>query len=201
MISWWHAFVFFPSMRTLFPEESVLPSGFTYEEDFLNKEEEGALIKAIGMLELQQFIFQGYEAKRKVASFGWDWNFESRTLNKGAAIPLSFIPLVEKVARLLGIASESIAELLVTEYEVGTVINWHRDAPPFDIIIGLSLLSDCTFRLRPHRKEQQTRSATRSFPVRRRSLYVMSGEARSNWQHSIAPVKNLRFSVTLRTLK
>ncbi|HEY0057614.1 MAG TPA: alpha-ketoglutarate-dependent dioxygenase AlkB [Flavisolibacter sp.] len=188
-------------MLTLFPEESIFPPGFTYEEAFLSKEEEEVLIKAIGALELQQFVFQGYEAKRKIASFGWDWNFENRTLNKGAAIPRSFLPLVKKVSRRLGIAEDKIAELLVTEYEEGTVINWHRDAPPFDTIIGVSLLSDCTFRLRPQRKEQQTRSATRSFPVRRRSLYVMSDEARSDWQHSIAPVKSLRYSVTLRTLK
>ncbi|HVG12128.1 MAG TPA: alpha-ketoglutarate-dependent dioxygenase AlkB [Flavisolibacter sp.] len=188
-------------MLTLFPEESIFPAGFTYEECFLCKEEEEALIHAIRGLELQQFIFQGYEAKRKVASFGWDWNFENRTLNKGAAIPQAFLPLLEKVSHHLGIAAGKIAELLVTEYEKGTVINWHRDAPPFDTIIGLSLLSDCTFRLRPQLKEQQTRGAIRSFTVRRRSLYVMAGEARSEWQHSIAPVKGLRYSVTLRTLK
>jgi alkylated DNA repair dioxygenase AlkB len=188
-------------MLTLFPQEQIFPVGFSYEEAFLTKEEEEAIVNSIGALELQQFIFQGYEAKRKVSSFGWDWDFETRTLKRGKAIPDSFAPLLEKVSKHLGIGIDKIAELLVTEYEEGTVINWHRDAPPFDTIIGVSLLSDCTFRLRPHQKEQQTRGAIRSFPVRRRSLYVMGGEARSEWQHSIAPVKSLRYSVTLRTLK
>jgi alkylated DNA repair dioxygenase AlkB len=101
----------------------------------------------------------------------------------------------------LYIDPKQIAELLVTEYPVGSVINWHRDAPPFEVIIGISLLSDCTFKLKPQEKIKQTRSATISFPVKRRSLYVMEGPSRSEWQHSIAPVKNQRYSITLRTLK
>ena len=197
----WHAFVFSAGMLTLFPDESIFPAGFSYQEAFLSKEEEEALLIAIAGVDLHQFIFQGYEAKRKVASFGWDWNFETRTLAKGASIPDSFYPLVEKVSGHLAIPSGKIAELLVTEYEAGTVINWHRDAPPFDTIIGISLLSDCIFKLRPQQKELQTRQASRSLNVRRRSLYVMGGDARSEWQHSIAPVKSLRYSITLRTLK
>jgi alkylated DNA repair dioxygenase AlkB len=81
------------------------------------------------------------------------------------------------------------------------VINWHRDAPPFDIIAGISLLSDCIFRLRPHDKTKYKRSAIISFPVNQRSLYIIQGAARKDWQHSIAPVKQLRYSITLRTLK
>jgi alkylated DNA repair dioxygenase AlkB len=91
------------------------------------------------------------------------------------------------------------AELLVTEYP--SVINWHRDAPPFDIIVGISLLTDCTFRFRPHDKARQARKAILAVPLQRRSLYVIQAEARSNWQHSILPVTRLRYSITLRTLR
>ncbi|MBX9850590.1 MAG: alpha-ketoglutarate-dependent dioxygenase AlkB [Cytophagaceae bacterium] len=91
--------------------------------------------------------------------------------------------------------------MLVTEYPTGSVINWHRDAPPFDLIAGISLLSDCKFRLRPHDKSKQCRTSIISFPVKRRSLYIMQGPARTDWQHSIAPVKETRYSITLRTLK
>jgi alkylated DNA repair dioxygenase AlkB len=81
------------------------------------------------------------------------------------------------------------------------VINWHGDAPPFDAIAGILLLSDCTFRLRPYERAKQGRSAIISLPVQRRSLYLMQGEVRRDWQHAIAPVKGLRYSITLRTLK
>lgn len=188
-------------MQTLFPIEPLFPDGFTYEEDFISEEEEQRLLQRIQQTELHTFQFQGYEAKRRVASFGWDWNFEKRQLKKGKEIPATFSWLVAKVANKLSLQPSAFAELLITEYPVGSVINWHRDAPPFALIAGLSLQADCVFKLRPHEKERQTRKATLSIPVKRRSLYVMKGEAREAWQHSTAAVKKTRYSLTLRTLR
>jgi alkylated DNA repair dioxygenase AlkB len=188
-------------MNTLFPIETIFPPGFSYTEDFLSSEEEEDLVKEISKIELHNMNFQGFEAKRKVASFGYDWNFETRSLSKGKDIPVLFDGLLFKLSDHLQIPSSGFADLLVTEYPVSSVINWHRDALPFDIIAGISLHADCTFRLRPQDKAKQTRGAVISFPVQRRSLYVMKGESRTEWQHSIAPVKQVRYSVTLRTLK
>ncbi len=145
--------------------------------------------------------YHGYTANRKTASFGYDYNFENNKLSKGKAVPAAFNFIVEKTARHLLIEKNRFAELLVTEYPPGAVINWHRDAPQFDLIAGISLLTDCTFRLRPYDKTKQTRSSIISLPVQRRSLYTMQGGARWNWQHSITPVKQTRYSITFRTLK
>jgi alkylated DNA repair dioxygenase AlkB len=196
----WHAFFSCSGMETLFPIEPVTPSGFQYFPDFLSRAEEDILLEALPSIPLHTFMFQGYEAKRKVASFGYDWNFETRKLSKGKDIPTVFDPLMQKVSSFLKIPLPDFAEVLLTEYPAGSVINWHRDAPPFDIIVGISLLSDCVFRFRPHDKEKQHRSAVISLPLKRGSLYVMKGEARAEWQHSIMPVKEVRYSVTLRTL-
>jgi alkylated DNA repair dioxygenase AlkB len=188
-------------MNTLFPVENILPEGFRYYPDFITIDEEEKLIVEIRSLDLHPLIFQGYEAKRKVASFGYDWDFQHRTLSKGKAVPSSFTFLLNKVALKFSIDPEKIAELLVTEYPVGSVINWHRDAPPFDVIMGISLGSDCIFRFRPYDKKKQTRKAIISFPLQRRSLYFMHGQSRSEYEHSIPAVKEIRYSVTLRTLK
>lgn len=188
-------------MNTLFPVEPLYPDGFTYTPHFITNAEEVQLLQEVYQMDLKTFVFQGYEARRKVASFGYDWSFEKRTLSKGKEIPAAFDGLVEKVATHLQFDKKAISELLVTEYPAGAVINWHRDAPPFDTIIGISLLSDCVFKLRPYDKAKQERKATISLPVQRRSLYVMKGNARTEWEHSIAPVKQTRYSITLRTLK
>lgn len=187
-------------MQSLFPQEPIYPSGFTYVPDFITAKEETALVDLIPNIPLHTFIFQGYEAKRKVASFGYDYSFEKRDLTKGQEVPEEFRWLIDKVNAKLS-ATHDFAELLLTEYPTGSVINWHRDAPPFDIIVGISLLTDCTFRLRPHEKIKQTRKSLISIPLQRRSLYVIQAEARSNWQHSILPVTSLRYSITLRTLR
>lgn len=188
-------------MQTLFEVDQHFPPGFTYSRDFITKAEEGQLLESIEQLELHNMNFRGYTATRRIASFGYDYSFESFKLSEGKPIPPQFIWLIDKVAAFSSIAIEDFIELLVTEYPEGAVINWHRDAPPFGVIAGISLLSDCTFKLRPHDKASQSRSSVISFTTHRRSLYIMDGEARSKWQHSISPVKNKRYSITLRTLK
>lgn len=188
-------------MDTLFSIKPDLPPGFHYFPDFLTVQEEMDLYREIQQIDLHTFIFQGFEAKRKVASFGYDYSFEKKSLSKGKEIPAVFNTIINKVAQQLSVTPEVFAELLVTEYPVMSVINWHRDAPPFDLIAGISLLADCAFRLRPHDKTKQGRGSIISLPVKRRSLYTMQGIARTEWQHSIAPVKETRYSITLRTLK
>jgi alkylated DNA repair dioxygenase AlkB len=188
-------------MMTLFPTGPVYPEGFEYYPGFITSEEEQQLLQAVKATPLHVFTFQGYEAKRKVASFGYDWSFDKQQLKKGEDMPPDYTWLVERVAQKMSLSSSVFVELLVTEYPVGSVINWHRDAPPFGLIAGISLQADCVFKLRPQEKEKQTRKATVSLTVERRSLYIMQGPARSDWQHSTTPVKQVRYSITLRTLK
>ena len=188
-------------MSFLFPVETRYPQGFEYFPDFLSENEEADLQKEVLKIDLHSFIFQGFEAKRKVASFGYDYSFDKRKLTAGKNIPEVFAPVIKKVSDYLSLQPSQFAELLVTEYPVGAVINWHRDAPPFDLIAGISLNADCILRLRPHDKTKQGRRFIISVPVSTRSLYVMQGAARTEWQHSTAAVKNIRYSITLRTLR
>ena len=188
-------------MNTLFEVLPTVPEGFSYTPDFITPEEESDILKIISGIDLHTFRFQGFEAKRRVASFGYDWSFEKRILSKGHPIPEDFTFLIEKVAKHFGESKEAIGELLILEYPVGSVINWHRDAPPFDKIGGISLKTDCIFRLRPYDKAKQGRGSIISVPVKPRSLYVMQGSSRSEWEHSTAPVKDVRYSITFRTLK
>jgi len=188
-------------MNTLFNIDPILPEGFVYNPNFITEAEEIRLTQAIEKFDLQNMKFHEYEAKRKVISFGKGWSFTEQRLKEGNPIPDEFDFIVEKIATQLSIPKELIAQFLITEYPVGSVINWHRDAPPFDIVAGVSLLTDCNFKLRPHDKEKQTRSATISLNVQRRSLYSMQGPAKTEWQHSTAPVNKVRYSLTFRTLK
>jgi alkylated DNA repair dioxygenase AlkB len=188
-------------MDTLFPMPPTLPSGFSYHPNFLSAEEERYLLEAISQHDLHRMNFQGFLANRKVKSFGFDYSFDTRNLTEGAPLPEEFADLVSKVSAYTSIDKNDIAELLLTEYPVGSVINWHRDAPPFDVIIGVSLNAACTFRLRPHAKEKQNRRAIIAITLEPRSLYVIKGNARSDWEHSTAPVEKVRYSITLRTLR
>lgn len=188
-------------MNTLFDITPELPDGFIYKPGFITEAEESRLVELISALELSYMKFHQYEAKRKVTSFGKGWSFTEQALKQGDPIPASFDFLIDRIAGLLKINKDRIAQFLVTEYPVGSVINWHRDAPPFETIIGASLLSDIYFKLRPHDKEKQTRAATITLPVQRRSLYIMSGASKTAWQHCTAPSDKVRYSLTFRTLR
>jgi alkylated DNA repair dioxygenase AlkB len=188
-------------MNKLFNIQPELPEGFHYYPDFITEDEETQLVTLIQQYPLKNMVFQGFEAKRKIMSFGYDYHFDTRNLTKGVPIPEEFNSIILKVAHQLNISEDSIQEILLTEYGIGHVINWHRDAPPFEKIAGISLLSDCTFKLRPYDKSKQNRASVNSFTVERGSLYMMEGEARQNWEHSISPLKSLRYSITFRTLQ
>jgi alkylated DNA repair dioxygenase AlkB len=189
------------TLQTLFDISPVLPQGFSYYPNFITPIEEIGIVSSIEQFELQTMKFHQYEAKRKVLSFGSGWSFTEQKLKPATDIPVLFDPLLERIAAKLVIPKERIAQLLITEYPPGSVINWHRDAPPFDMIAGISLLADCNFKLRPHDKTKQSRDATISLEVERRSLYIMQGPAKNEWQHSTAPLNTLRYSLTFRTLK
>src|SRR5688572_8497954 len=103
-------------MNALFEVEPLLPNGFRYQTNFISPAEEAQLLDMISRMELHTFLFQGYEAKRKVASFGYDWSFEKRVLSKGKEIPEVFVWLLEKVAHFIEVPVQNMVELLVTEY-------------------------------------------------------------------------------------
>jgi alkylated DNA repair dioxygenase AlkB len=186
---------------TLFPDATIYPDGFQYVPEFISGQEELYLLSQIEKTSFHNFQFQGFEARRRVASFGWDWSFERRELVQGADIPGCFRPIIQKVADYLSFPEDALAELLLTEYPAGAVINWHRDAPPFELIACISLRSDCTFRLKPYDKAGQRKDAIISLPLLRRSLYMMQGEVRTCWLHSIPALSSTRYSITFRTLR
>ncbi len=140
----------------------------------------------------------GQAARRTVLHFGYRYDYEAWKVVPTDPLPGSLEWLRARAATLVGVPADDFAETLVTRYPPGAGIGWHRDAPMFGPqVVGVSLLSPCTLRLQRGKGE-----ARRVFALElaRRSVYVLSGAARSSWQHSIPPTKSLRYSVTFRTL-
>jgi alkylated DNA repair dioxygenase AlkB len=141
----------------------------------------------------------GIAAKRRVAHFGWLYGYESWRITPGPALPEFLLPLRARVAELLKIQGDALAQTLVTQYPPDAVIGWHRDAPMFGpVVVGISLLTAC--RMRFQRGKGAARE-TYALSLEPRSAYVLGGPARGGWQHSIPPVQSLRYSVTFRTLR
>ena len=174
------------------------PDGFHYYPDFLSVADERALIQHILTLEFSEVRMHGVTAKRRVAHFGWVYGYESWRLARGPQVPNFLLPLRERAAPLLDRKPKDLSEVLVTEYPSGAGIGWHRDAPMFGpAVIGISVASACRFRFR---RNHASRSESRTLMLEPRSLYILRGAARAQWQHSIPPTKALRYSITFRTV-
>lgn len=185
-----------PEQLTLFAEKSSAPAGLRYAEEFISSAEEQDLIAQVSALPLQPFQFGAYEGKRRVASFGHRYDYTLRQLQNAAPIPEWLHSLLDRIEAFGGVGTR-ISQVLCTEYDVAVGIGWHRDKPHFGRIFGLSLGSACKFRFRRAVGAKWERFTLEAKP---RSLYMMSGAARQEWEHSIPPVEAPRYSITFRTM-
>jgi len=175
------------------------PRGLRFVPDFLSRAEADALLELVATLTLAEARYKDYTAKRRVASFGGQFDYTAMQLKEGPAIPEMFTPLIEKVADWLGVAPGLFRHLLVAEYRPGTPLGWHRDVPDFESIVGVSLLGTATMKFRPYPHVVGQRSQVMQLELPPCSLYVIEGDARWHWQHSVAATREQRYSITLRT--
>src|SRR3954469_1002702 len=180
---------------SLFGAGAKLPEGFEYQTELVPPGEEERLLVRIRQVPLKEFEFQGYVGKRRVMSYGWQYDFNERTLRRTDDIPSWLLPIRELAARFAGMRPDDLQQALVTEYDVGAAIGWHRDKPMFGQVIGISLLSSCRFRLRRKVDGAWERASLIAEP---RSAYLLSGASRTEWEHSIPAVDALRYSITFR---
>jgi alkylated DNA repair dioxygenase AlkB len=176
-----------------------LPDGMRYQPGFLTAEEESALLAQVRQLPLAPMQYQGFTALRRVVSYGGQYDFSAQRLNDAPPLPAWLDPLRNKVARWAGLAPEDFTQALIAEYRPGTPLGWHRDVPDFEDVVGVSLLADAVMRFRPYPPKAPVRAGVRKFTIAPRSVYLLRGPARWEWQHSVSPTRALRYSITFRT--
>ena len=182
----------------LFQSVPPMPEGFRYAPDVIDAAEEARLVAAFAGLPFKEFEFHGFHGKRRVVPFGSRYDYNGGGIKTADPIPEFLLPLRDRAAVFAGLPNEHLQQALVTEYTPGAAIGWHRDRPHYGDVIGVSLLAPCTFRMRRKRDDGWERSALRLDP---RSIYLMRGPSRDEWEHSIPAMDELRYSVTFRVLR
>ena len=185
--------------------DSAVPPGFRYAREFIGQDEEAGLAYAIGRVEFSTFEMRGVAARRRVAFFGRSYDPAG-----GDTLPLPAFLVAprEKVAAWAGLNPAAFEMALINEYPSGAPIGWHRDAPQYDIVAGISLLSSCRMRFRPYVRPGEggtdpalRRTATHEILLEQRSAYLLTGPSRTAYEHHIPAVEALRYSITFRTLR
>lgn len=177
--------------------DAPLIAGLSYEENVIGEAEEQALFDHLVAADLSPFRFHGWLGNRKTQTFGWRYDFEDTSFAPAEPIPEWLAPLRRKAAELADLEPAEFVHVLLARYDPGAGIGWHRDRDVFEKVVGISLGTPATLRFR-----QRTDSGFRraKLEVMPRSAYLLRGEARHDWEHSIAPGQSLRFSITFRTL-
>ena len=177
--------------------DAPLIAGLRYEENVIGEAEERLLIDRLLAADLSPFRFHGWLGNRKTQTFGWRYDFEDTSFAPAEPIPEWLAPVRRKAAEFADLKPEDFVHVLLARYDPGAGIGWHRDRDVFEKVVGVSLGTPATLRFR-----QRTDSGFRraKLEVMPRSAYLLRGEARHDWEHSIAPGQSLRFSITFRTL-
>jgi alkylated DNA repair protein (DNA oxidative demethylase) len=174
------------------------PQGLVYQPELLSVEEEYSLLDELESLRFDPIVLHGRAARRTGRHFGLDYDYGARTPQPGEPIPEWLLPVRTRAAELAGHEPEELVEILVQRYPEGSTIGWHRDAPAFGTVVGVSLGGSSRLRFQRGKRDQRRVWELQLEP---RSGYVLSGEARRSWEHSIPPTKELRHSITFRTLR
>jgi alkylated DNA repair dioxygenase AlkB len=185
----------FPEMEEMSTESE--PRGFRYRDKIMTEAEQAALVESIRQLDLKPFEFHGHLGNRRVVSFGLKYDYSRRSVEPASEMPAFLDDLLIRVADFAGTVPQAFRQVGVSEYRAGAGIGWHKDKREFGIIVGVSLLASATMRFRRANGGGWTRV---SHTVKPRSIYILDGEARTEWEHSIPPLSDLRYSITFRTL-
>jgi len=178
--------------------DSGLPPGLRYEPALIDAREAERLTQLIAPLPFREFEFHGFTGKRRVVSFGWKYDFAAARLVGAEPLPEFLLGLREAAGGCAGIEPSELEQALVTEYQPGAAIGWHKDKAVFDEVVGVSFGAPCTMRFR---RAVGSKWERRNVLLDPGSAYVIAGEARTEWEHSIPPVTALRYSVTFRSMR
>lgn len=181
------------------PGAPALPPGLVYRAGFLNPAEESRLLALIATLPLAAARYKQHIARRRVISYGGSFDYDTNRLLPAAGLIEPLIPLRDRVARWMGVAPQALVHALVAEYPPGAQLGWHRDVPQFEDVAGVSLGSEAVLRFRPYPPVAPKRRDILRLAVAPRSIYLLRGPARWDWQHSVAPTAAPRWSITFRT--
>jgi len=188
---------------SLFDPAAGLPQGLAYEAAFIDRVEERALIDVIAALPLREARYKEYTARRRVYAFGARFDFEAYRLQPQpiGVLPAPLQVLRERLAVWAGVAPDDFVHVMVAEYTPGTPLGWHRDAPDYELIAGVSLGDAARLRFRPWPPRDPKKDDILTLDLASRSAYRMADTARWGWQHSVPAVPALRYSVTMRTVR
>ena len=157
-------------------------TGLYYIDNFLSDKEEKDLIDFINDQQWNTSL------KRKTQHYGYEYNYNSTKLSRTTEIPEKFKEIIEKLNSIDILKNYGFDQVLVNEYEPGQGISAHIDhIKNFDdIIVSISLGSPCEMIFTEQKKKDNIFKQV----LKRKSVVILSGDARYKFTHEIPARKS-----------
>ena len=164
-------------------EQTEVP-GLMYVRDFISPQEEEEIVAEIDQADWIS------DLQRRVQHYGWRYDYKARQID--ASMRLGSLPeWAERLARKLEssrLLPDVPDQVIVNEYVEKQGIAKHVDSESFaDGIATISLLESWEMVFRKGRGRGGRKVEQR---LDRRSVAIMTGDARYRWTHEIPPRKN-----------
>jgi hypothetical protein len=104
------------SQLPLLPDVSLSPAGLQYRPDFVSERDEHDLVQRIRSLPLQPFQFGAFLGKRRVAWFGWRYDYSQQKLQQAEALPAWIAPVIARLEAFGDLPAGAIRQVLFTQY-------------------------------------------------------------------------------------
>ena len=175
----------------------ALPEGFRYQPDFLSRDEEQSLLQQIVPLPFREFRFQVFTWKRRIVSYGWRYDFNCGGLTKAVDTP-DFFRRYAPARKHLQLSLRALFSRSLSRntrpgrQSAGTRID-RSSATSLGFLFCRPAPSACGWK-GGHRWER------RNLTVEPRSVYLLRGPSRTEWEHSIPGADSLRYSITFRNV-
>jgi alkylated DNA repair protein (DNA oxidative demethylase) len=170
-----------------------IPPGLKLSQEVMDPAEEAALIHLIENAGLEYYAYDP-DNPRSSKSYGWKYDFLKDTFVPCEPLPGGFAAIAQQAAAFAGLSPRDFAECLLNRYEPGAIIQPHCDKPVWEHVVGVSLGTPATMVFR-HGESGEERAVT----LAPRSMYLLAGDARYVWQHSLPPMQGTRWSITFRS--
>ena len=179
--------------------------GLKFVENFLSPEQQDHCVKRVDAAVDQWHN----DLTRRVQHYGWRYDYKARAITPDmhiGALPDWLGELAQRLYAETGLFDRAPEQVIVNEYLPGQGIATHIDHPGFGpTVCTISLLDDWEMDFSENWRDKSPAL------LQRGSCALLTGDARSVWQHGIAPRKSeitdagrrprkRRLSLTFRTV-
>ena len=170
------------------------PPGFRMTTEIMTPEFEREIVAVIDSLEMTAYP-QPDLGRRYTRAYGWGYDSRTYELVPADPLPVELEPLRHVAAEFAGVGADDLEHCMISRFEPGAMIPWLRMRPIWNHLVGMPLGSAAPMEFRRSPEDAIVRVSAEP-----RSMYLLTGEARADYEHRFPATPHHRWCLWFRDL-